>query len=274
MNSKENYKNKIRVYHIDEPKLLFGIDKIPALDPCHGLSEYGPYGLKNFKIIKVGVIGSTDSILELKSLILKMKNPIPHNKSLKWPFPGLGKDSPLKIDIEIIREQYFSNDELKIFNNTDKNTRKERIKYAISLIEEKINKLLAPEPRPEIILISIPKSILKSCRNKKYRYTNKIFLLKRQFSNISLQDIRDGYNFHNIIKVIGLENYIPSQLIYPNTLIPNPETRGRQDLAMIAWNLSVAFLYKANEIPWKYFDFPDDTCFIGISFHREYDDND
>ncbi len=60
--------------------------------------------LKTFKLIRVGVIGSSDSTLELESLILKMKNPIPHKRSLKWPFPGLGKDSPLKVDIDIIRK--------------------------------------------------------------------------------------------------------------------------------------------------------------------------
>lgn len=132
---------------------------------------------------------------------------------------------------------------------------------------------MGPEPSLDIILISIPEVILKSCRSQKYKHTNKIFLLKRQFSKLGLKDFRDGYNFHNILKVIGLEKHIPTQLIYPNTLIPNPKSKGRQDIAMIAWNLTVAFLYKANEIPWKYFDFPDDTCFIGISFHREYDDS-
>ena len=55
---------------------------------------------------------------------------------------------------------------------------------------------------------------------------------------------------------------------------PNPSQYGKQDLSLIAWNFSVALLYKANELPWKYFEFPIDTCFVGISFHREYDDND
>ncbi len=32
-------------------------------------------------------------------------------------------------------------------------------------------------------------------------------------------------------------------------------------------------MYKANEQPWKYFEFPTDTCFIGISFHKELDNN-
>ncbi len=71
-----------------------------------------------------------------------------------------------------------------------------------------------------------------------------------------------------------MDNGIPIQLIYPDTLFPNPKVKGRQDLAMIAWNLTVALLYKANEIPWKYFEFPDSTCFVGISFHKEFDDND
>lgn len=116
----------MKVLPIKEPKLLFG-DNTPALDPCHGMSIYGPYGLKTFKLIKVGVIGSSDSILELENLIVKMKNPIPHKKSLKWPFPGLGKDSPLKVDIDIIRKKYLSEDELKVFDNNDKENRKKEL---------------------------------------------------------------------------------------------------------------------------------------------------
>ncbi|KKM89292.1 hypothetical protein LCGC14_1250160, partial [marine sediment metagenome] len=126
---------------------------------------------------------------------------------------------------------------------------------------------------PDVIIISIPKEILKSCRSKEFKYTTRIYIVKRQF-DLGLENVKEGYNFHHIIKVIGMKYGLPTQLIYPNTLTPNPKVKGKQDLAVIAWNLTVALLYKANEVPWKYFGFPENTCFVGISFHKEFDDND
>lgn len=209
----------------------------------------------------------------MENLISKLKTKIIHADNKKWPFPGIGKDSRLKIDIQIKNIEILKQRDLSSFKKKDKSNRIERIKYAINLIGSKMKKLSDIDPKPDVVIISIPKEILKSCRSKKYKHTNRIYLLKRQF-HPGFKDFKDGYNFHNIIKIIGMDQGIPTQLIYPNTLTPNPKIKGRQDLATIAWNLTVALLYKANEIPWKYFEFPENTCFIGISFHKEFDDND
>jgi len=261
----------MKVFHIKDPKLLFHNEE-PALDPCHGLTVYGPYGLNNFKTIRVAAIGSSESVLEVENLINRMGQKILHNKSLKWPFPGLGNEK-LKFDLEIIRKQIIGDAQLDVFKDTSAEKRVERIKHALRLIETKISNISDIEPKPDVIIISIPKIILKSCRDSRFRYTTRIFLTNKQFDNRT-DDYKEGYNFHNIIKIYGMIYQIPTQLIYPYTVESNPAAKGRQDLATIAWNLAVALLYKANEIPWKYFKFPDSTCFIGISFHREFDVND
>lgn len=262
----------MRILHLKDPELIF-YNNTTALDPCHGLTEYGPYGIDKFKSIKVGLIGSTESTLQIENLCLRLKTQILDSNFKKWPFPGLGKDSNLKIDIAIKYKEIISSNDLQLFVKRQDTSRIDRIKYAIDLIESRIKKLSELEPKPDVIIISIPNEILKSCRSRKFKHTNRIYLLKRQFDPV-FKNVKDGYNFHNIIKVIGMEYGIPTQLIYPNTLVPNPKVKGRQDLAMIAWNLTVALLYKANEVPWKYFEFPDSTCFIGISFHKEFDDKD
>ncbi len=261
----------MRTFYIKDPELLF-CDDNKALDPCYGLSMYGPYGLKKFKLIKIALIGSSESILDVENLLTMMRTKIINNKSLKWPFPGLGSEI-LKFDIQISNKQVFNNVEMKFFEDLDSNNRISRIKYTISLIESKIKIITDIEPRPDIILISIPIEVLKACRDKRFRYTNTILLVNRQFDT-GLENYQEGHNFHHIIKIIGMENGIPTQLIYPKTLIPNPKKLGRQDLSMIAWNLAVALLYKANELPWKYFEFPYDTCFVGISFHKEFGEED
>jgi len=266
--------NSVKILHLKDPELIFQ-NNATALDPCHGLTEFGPYGIIKFKSIKIGLIGSNESTLQIENLCSRLKSEILDSNLKKWPFPGLGKESKLKINIDLRYKEIINSADLQLFiENHQKTERKERIKHAINLIESRIKKLSELDPKPDVLIISIPNEILKSCRSRKFKHTNRIYLLKRQFEP-AFENVEDGYNFHNIIKLIGMENGIPTQLIYPNTLVPNPKVKGRQDLAMIAWNLVVALLYKANEVPWKYFEFPDSTCFIGISFHREFDaDND
>jgi hypothetical protein len=49
-----------------------------------------------------------------------------------------------------------------------------------------------------------------------------------------------------------------------------PQADGAQeDKATQAWDLSVRLLYKAGLTPWRLANAAGDTCFIGISFHRE-----
>lgn len=259
----------MKVLYLKDAELLFNNNNI-ALDPCHGLTEYGPYGINKFKTIKVGLIGSTESVLQVESLLMKLKTKIIDNNTKKWPFPGLGKNSNLRIEIDLRYKEIFNEKDLKLFNNNKNLSRIDRISHALNLFESKMKKLSDLEP--DVIIISIPKEILKSCRKKEFKYTNRIYITRRQF-DLDSENFKNGYNFHHIIKVIGMNYGIPTQLIYPNTLIPNPKVKGKQDLAMIAWNLTVALLYKANEVPWKYFEFPENTCFVGISFHKEFDDN-
>ncbi len=259
----------MRAFHIKDPKLLFKNNN-PALDPCHGITVFGPYGLNRFKEIKIGLIGSSESLLQVRNLLNRMKHKIIHNNSLKWPFPGLGRNS-LNFDITINMVKTLN--DLAIFNDKSPEKRVERIMYALDLIETNLTILSDTEPKPDVIIISIPNEILKSCRDNRFKSTTRILIHEKQFG-INNSNYKLGHNFHNIIKIMGMEKHIPTQLIFPYTLVPNPSVKERQDLATIAWNLAVALLYKVNEVPWKYFKFPQDTCFIGISFHKELDDND
>ena len=52
-----------------------------ALDPCHWLKEYEPYGIDKFKSIIVGLIGSTESTLQIENLCLKLNTQILVDKS-------------------------------------------------------------------------------------------------------------------------------------------------------------------------------------------------
>jgi hypothetical protein len=59
---------------------------------------------------------------------------------------------------------------------------------------------------------------------------------------------------------------LPTQLIWHKTLAG---TRGVQDSATRAWNLTTALMYKAKIIPWRLADIVEGSCFVGLSFYHE-----
>lgn len=59
---------------------------------------------------------------------------------------------------------------------------------------------------------------------------------------------------------------LPTQLIWHKTLAG---TRGVQDLATRAWNLTTALMYNAKIIPWRLADIVEGSCFVGLSFYHE-----
>jgi len=72
-------------------------------------------------------------------------------------------------------------------------------------------------------------------------------------------------SFRRGLKAQSLD-LLPTQLLWHRTLAG---TRGVQDLATRAWNLTVALLYKAQIVPWRLSDVVEGSCFVGISFFHD-----
>ncbi len=58
---------------------------------------------------------------------------------------------------------------------------------------------------------------------------------------------------------------LPTELIWEQ---PSSRTKGTQDRATWAWNLSLGLLHKTRVIPWRLASASEDSCFVGISFYR------
>lgn len=96
--------------------------------------------------------------------------------------------------------------------------------------------------------------------------------IKATIENASSEELnedqkRGDFNFHDIIKVLGMKYRLPTQLILPTTF--DLKRKSLQDLATRAWNLSVAVYYKTKGVPWKLAELEPDTCYAGISFYRD-----
>jgi hypothetical protein len=73
--------------------------------------------------------------------------------------------------------------------------------------------------------------------------------------------------FHRALKAkcMAFPNAVPTQILRSQTY---NEEHANQSEATMAWNLSVALLYKTGAMPWKPAALDNGTCFVGISFHH------
>lgn len=245
--------------HLLEPKLLFAGDG-EAESPCVGLTKYGPRGLStdsdSHLWIGVGFIGSTRSISMARELLESMKLPIVPKEEKPWnmTFPGLGRDSPLRFSLCFRKEweKQFTKDEIDVI---DQLTHKgERVENLLQIIDRKLQIISEKETPPHITIISIPEEIENKC-------------LERN-STVALLKTKTGEDFHNRIKVYGMKWNTPTQVIRSRTLL----FKGTQDKSMMAWNLAVGILYKSQKgHPWKISKLEKDTCYVGVSFYREFE---
>ena len=242
--------------YIEEPDLMFsgGVSK----DPRVGLVKHGPRTPSNESehlVVKVGLIGSSYSIGALERLFDDMRHQITVDKEEpeRWnpPFPGLGEDSAFNFSLNFQKRwrQTITSREISAIKNVrDKD---ERIEKALEYITNHIGILYSKETPPDIIFVAIPEEIKKACTP----------------SGQKRPKLQTGQSdFRSRIKLAGMKNKIPTQLIRPSTL----RGEGTQDKANMAWNLAVAILYKARKgHPWKLTKLEQGTCYAGISFYRE-----
>lgn len=240
--------------YLEEPEVHFadGSD----VSPKRGLTEYGPILKDNqHKAINVGVIGDADSVRLLNELFLDMTKVI--HPDLKgetirpWriPYPGLHERSELDISIAL-RERWkarmLSGDVDAVLAH---DSIYDRFDAFLEFVREEIDWLSSDDPTPDIIVVCIPEQIMDGLRDTE-----------------AGDVIVGGKNLRSQIKIIGMEESIPTQLIKPDTL----RTTTDQDKATKAWNLTVGLLYKAQRgHPWKTKKLDHGTCYAGISFYQD-----
>ncbi|MGD0643750.1 MAG: hypothetical protein ABSA75_02470 [Candidatus Bathyarchaeia archaeon] len=255
-----------KVENIEEPDLMFSEDEKgqngKAKDPRIGLVKYGPRtpeGRPHHVSMKIGLIGDYYSINEIQNLFNQMRErilpekPKKSSEPQKWkmPFPGLSKESPLNVSMNLQKRwrEVITKDEIE--NITNLQNHKEILEKTVDLFEKKTDVIYGKETPPDVIVICIPEQIYQ-----KYATAS---AYKQRIQT-------DESDLHNRVKLKSIIRKVPTQIIHPNTL------RGKktQDMSDIAWNLAVGLLYKSQKgHPWKLAEFELDTCYAGISFYKE-----
>ena len=258
-------------FYIEEPDLIFA-NKKRFKDPRGGLYLYGPYGQygdASFVNIttNAGIIGTSKTIGKVTEFFHYLHRKVPASGEHGIDFPGLGLENKLRHEIQFDEQWQQTIDRKHCDECESKSDRIERTLYVLQLIEDKLEAIHGVSPNPDVVFITLPVDLLKLCIIPGQKGL-KITLAHKRFSSYLTTDQRRGdFDFHDIIKVLGMKYKLPTQFILPTTL--DIERKSLQDVATRAWNLSVAAYYKTRGVPWKLAELEPNTCYAGISFYRE-----
>lgn len=246
-----------RLERVPEPTLVFADDG-EMRDPRAGLLKYGPCprasGVEQ-EVVNVGIVGDSRSIAMMEELLRRMRTGISSNhnrKRWKHPFPGLGVESELRFDYQTLEKWKGRIRHKHLDQLADLRNRSDRIEPAFNNIKYQIQNICQQTPPPDVIFVAIPDRIVELCADP----------------STDTQEIRTkSGNFRSRIKIAGMQNSTPTQLMSPNALRGGD---GVQERSEMAWNIAVGMLYKAREgRPWKLANLRSRTCYAGISFYRE-----
>ncbi|MHA1755129.1 MAG: argonaute/piwi family protein [Promethearchaeota archaeon] len=271
----------MNIFHIEEPNLFFKDGKT-CIDPKVGLLNYGPNGLTEDNAeINVGLIGTRVSILHTRQFLNRLKydiqgKKIPNSKVRGIDFQGVDKNKPLGFYFTIHEDYCEKISDDIITSITNEPTLRERITMTAEAFRQALEDLSGIHPNPDLVIISLPKEILKICKNP-FLKTKKIKMYSRTYNNLSriarmpVEQRPLLFDFHHYLKVIGFKYNLKTQIITPQTLEFESD---REDPATIAWNFVVANFYKSTGIPWKLADLEPETIHVGISFYNDIGNTD
>jgi hypothetical protein len=266
----------MQIDFIEEPELEFGVDK--HIDIRFGIMNYGTVDYASPlapKEIRLGIVGTNESVEGVRSWFEKCRNEIPAKIS-KQPnlfpkFPGFRSDISFQSTIILsdrlqrtIRPQTFQD----IFADDNKNR---AISTSVDLFLDELNYLVS-NTKVDVLICAVPQSLLDLSDSTSDQ--------PEQIEYYSVSN--NKLNFHHLLKAKAMSLNIPVQLIIPSTYDESKRrkqkrktnsTRKPQDEATRAWNLHTALYYKAKGIPWRlvrtFSEYA--TCYIGISFYKTLD---
>jgi hypothetical protein len=266
---------KSRVF--DEPVLEFG-DGGQHCDPRHGLREFGPLQPRSGDVIRVGVIGTEETVAGFTEFLAETARGIDsENKqliNLNPDFPGLGNQNPFRCNFEVPNDATIALSHRQVNEIKKIGRHDEAVRHAVTLISTQLSSLMESSAKPDVIVLALPVPLIEKLVNAKSEEASE--------SSEEEDDRSDALNFRDLLKAKNLHLDVPTQIVWPDTWndaakiprkVKRESNRQTQAKATRAWNLLNALFYKAGKVPWRLL--PDQaeyrTSFLGIGFYRDLD---
>lgn len=264
-----------KAHVFDEPMLEFG-DGGQHCDPRQGLREHGPLQPRSGDVIRVGVIGTDDTVAGFTEFLEETGRGIESgNKqliNLNPDFPGLGNQNPFRCKFEVPDEATATISRRQVNEIIGIGRHDEAVRRAVELVTSQLSALIEGSAKPDVIVLALPIPLIEKLVNAKSEAED----------SDDEDDGGDMLNFRDLLKAKTLHLPIPTQIVWPDTWddtakiprkVKRDSNRQTQVKATRAWNLLNALFYKAGKVPWRLL--PDQaeyrTSFLGIGFYRDLD---
>lgn len=282
----------VRIECLLEPDLEFG-NGVIGPEPKRMLRQAGPFDRQESPdIIRLGLVGPAIEIAAAKLWIPKLNNLLVSregNGKRFRDYPGAPKafSAKFELDDRFVRPL----DDGRLLYALAAKQPAERFDALLELYEGRITSLFN-DKRPDCILVCFPEEVATlRIANPQLSDSERNVLERIQAEEESDQLSLFGVlgatpeelklaselrpqaeellfrNFYRALKakVMCDSNPIPIQVIRRHTYV---DAEAKQSEATRAWNLATSLYYKSGRIPWRPAGLPNDTCFVGISFHH------
>ncbi|HEV2594214.1 MAG TPA: hypothetical protein VGU01_03330 [Sphingomicrobium sp.] len=281
---------KIQIECLPEPKLAFGQGKT-GFEPRRLLAKAGPADAGRLTNVRLALVGTGPDIEAAKPWLLKLNGFLAAHEGnsaryREWPGAPSALGVQFSVDDAFVRRVDEQRLQLARAKGLES---KEGFEDLLDLFDSRIQGLLG-DNRPDCIVVCLSdeaadlrvenprltaaeRRALEQLRAEEESQQMSLFTptpdelkaaddLRMQADDLLFR------TFYRALKARAQQhvNAVPIQVLRRET-VDRPHDKG-QSLATRAWNIGSALYYKAGGLPWRPADLPENTCFVGISFHH------
>jgi hypothetical protein len=270
-----------------EPDLEFG-NGGRHIDVRYGLMENGPLDVGTPVAptqMRVGIVGTRETIDGIKSWLGKTKVPIPGKESrhenLFPGFPGFSTTSCFGSEVVIGDRWEAAINKSQLDELMAGAEDESLVENTVDLFLQTAKEMLQPGG-PQVLICAPPSDLLDTLDG----YGG----IRADAAEDDIDESREARTipisrlaqpcFHDLLKAKGMIFGSPIQMIRPSTYLGSKRNRASkaparkiQDEATRAWNFHTTLYYKAGGVPWRMLRQASEltTCYVGISFYKSLD---
>lgn len=274
---------------LPEPPLEFRFGQA-LTDPRDGLTAFGPYDqdlATHPAQIAYSVVGAPAGVAAFDSFSSRLRGPIlppdDLDRRLWRPFPGFDATFGCTWPSEPARRSVLVLADLE--HAARHRDLPRRVAGVVDAYLAPIERLHRSDDRVDVVVCIVPDFVHNNCRPES-RVVNPVGFAPRRAqrrereagqldlldSDLDPQVYRYAPDFRRQLKARAMRFGYPLQIILESTLRLGTRMstgeRGLTPLADRAWNLGVAFYYKAGGKPWRLMTAREGVCYVGIAYKK------